>query len=267
LTISLNQKDFLEACIQSVRNQGFDDYEHIIIDPGSTDGSREWVSTQSDPRLRLIEKKDNGPAQGLNNGLDAAVGTIVLYLNSDDELPPHALRQIVSLHDQNPTADAVIGNGWTIDSEGKPLAYIRSDRFSPFRYSLKVATVLQQATSFKRRIFDRGLRFNESNRVNWDTELLFDLYDMGASVCYVPNTLGYFRLQPDSITMSGSFEARLNSQRETLYARGRGHVPRFLIRPLSLLARLGKKLFATFRSLADRPSFPGSASHGGLSDV
>jgi len=259
ITISFNQLDFLAACVDSVQSQEFADYEHIIVDPGSTDGSRDWLATQSDPRIRVILKSDNGPAQGLNNGLAAATGGIVVYLNSDDEFAPGALARIHELHAEHPSVDLIIGDGWTIDGRGEPISYIRSDRFSPWRYAIGIGTVLQQSTSIKRNLIESGLRFNEENRFNWDTELLFDARQLGAKLLNVGDTIGYFRLHEASITMSGKYEAGLARERERLYARGRGAISPRLVSTVSLPARALKKIKNSARDLANRPKFPGLA--------
>lgn len=262
ITISMNQRHYLERCVSSVQGQSFEDFEHIVVDPGSRDGSQEWVASLSDPRIRLITEPDNGPAQGLNNGVKAAQGGIILYLNADDALPPEALHNAVKRHEQYPRADVIIGNGWTIGPGDEPIAFVRSDKFTPLRYSLGIGTVLQQATSIKRGIFDQGLTFNESNRFNWDSELLFDAFRMGASLRRVPDTLGYFRLQPESITMSGLYEAGLTAERRRLREIGLAGAPRFVATAASPFARAAKKVTNSVRDAISPPSFPGTASKG-----
>ena len=256
LTISYNQAEFLPRCLASVRNQDYSDYEHIVVDPGSTDGSREWLIDNPHPNMRLITGSDNGPAQGLNHGLDAARGQIVAYLNSDDVFAPGALSIIDALHSEHPAADIVLGNGWTIDNVGSPVRYIRSDPFNPRGYALGVATVLQQSSSYKRRLFDDGLRFNEANQSNWDSELFFDAWDLGASFVNVHETVGYFRLQPESITVSGNFEERLAGDRQRLRARGaRGG--RAVTALAQSVARLKKRVKNEWLNMIERPAFPG----------
>ena len=68
VTISFNQKDFLEDCIRSVLEQKTSmEVEHIIVDPGSTDGSRDLIDSFGDRVIKVYEK-DVGPADGLNKG-------------------------------------------------------------------------------------------------------------------------------------------------------------------------------------------------------
>lgn len=228
-----------------------------MVDPGSTDGSREWLESLDDKRVRLVFKKDSGPAEGLNNGLNACQSEIFIYLNADDELAPSALQATYDIHTRNPTADVVIGNGWTFDEHGRPIKFIRSDRFSPHRYAFSVSSVLQQATSFKWRLFDSGLRFDESNRYTWDTKLLYEASRLRARFLYVNDTLGYFRLHSESITASGRYEENLKISRDLLISSSVGPSWQTLGAIGSLPARSIKYLINSVWKLWNRPKFPG----------
>ncbi len=259
ITISLNQRRFLESCVASVQAQDYEQYEHIIVDPGSTDGSREWIDAQPDRRLKLITQPDVGPADGLNHGIAASSGQIIMYLNADDELSPRALATVVAYHQHHPDIDFLIGNGWTIDEHGEPVRFIRSDQFSPLRYALNIGNVLQQATSMKARIFHSGLSFNIHNPVNWDAELLFDVHARGLKFGRTDAILGYFRLQSDSITVSGKLAAQYSEHQRRLRELGRGYFPKVTIEPISYGARLIKKSIALSALRRHQPSFPGLA--------
>lgn len=252
ITISFNQAEFLERNRTSVRNQ-IGDVEHIIVDPGSTDGSREIIANwaREDSSVIPVFEPDSGPAHGLNNGLRRVTGDIWLYLNADDELAPAATEKIVASHEAQPDSDVLISGGWTIDAEGRPLLRIRSDRFSPARYAMNVGTVLQQGTSFKTSRTLPGTQFNIANRMNWDTELLFDLFRAGKRFGYSDDVVGYFRLQPASITMSGAYEERLLAERSRLRATVRAH------RVLAALSPLARAIKAARSRTRAADTFPG----------
>lgn len=256
VTISYNQVQFLPRCLASIQGQDYLDYEHIVVDPGSTDGSLEWLASHSHSRMQLVLKPDKSPAEGLNNGFDMASGELFMYLNADDELAPHALAEIAEAHDQLPEAEVVIGNGWTIDSEGNPVRFIRSDRFSATRYALDVGTVLQQSTVFKSRLFKEGLRFNEANRYSWDIELLIDADRLGAAIVNVPGSWGYFRLHSESITMSGRHKNALRLEHLRLTS-GLTSMPEWFRKLASYPARLSKRASNLTAERRQVERFPG----------
>jgi glycosyltransferase involved in cell wall biosynthesis len=174
----------------------------VVVDPGSTDGSRELISEFArDHAVTPVFEPDAGPGDGLNKGFERATGSIMYYLNADDELMPGGLAQIADWHATS-DADVIYGDGWVIDEGGEPVRFVRSDTFTPLRFVSGVGVVLQQATSFKRRVWDAGLRFNPDNRLCWDTEFLCDVQAAGFRLERRRGAVGYFRIYPTSITGS-----------------------------------------------------------------
>ena len=90
VTISFNQAEFLERAIRSVIEQDYPDVEYIVVDPGSTDGSREIIEKYRSRISKVILEPDTGPANGLNKGFAAATGEIFGYINADDAFLPKA---------------------------------------------------------------------------------------------------------------------------------------------------------------------------------
>lgn len=107
-----NTKKYLKESIKSVLCQSYTDFELIIVDDGSTDGSKdiEEKAKSSDDRVKIIcLEKNMGVANARNTGLHAAAGKYILFLDSDDVLLPEALSCMVNAADRN-DADMVIGN-------------------------------------------------------------------------------------------------------------------------------------------------------------
>ncbi len=96
----------LEA-IQSAKAQDYKDFEHIIVDGGSTDGTLEAL--QSHPDLKIISEPDQGVYDAMNKGIKAAKGEIIVLLNSDDILPEGTLKYAAKYFDQTPDLDALYG--------------------------------------------------------------------------------------------------------------------------------------------------------------
>ena len=92
VTISYNQAEFLERCIESVLNQNYPNLEYIIVDPGSTDGSRDIIKRYEKVFSHILLDPDNGPADGLNKGFAKATGDILYFINSDDVVLPDAFK-------------------------------------------------------------------------------------------------------------------------------------------------------------------------------
>jgi hypothetical protein len=93
ITVSYNQREYLEQCLLSVFNQRYPNLEYIVVDAGSTDGSIEILRHHEARFAHLIVEPDEGQSDGLNKGLCRATGDILTWINSDDMLAPWALKR------------------------------------------------------------------------------------------------------------------------------------------------------------------------------
>lgn len=115
VTISYNQGRFLERAIRSVLGQDHDDVEHIIVDPGSTDGSRDIIEKYREDLAAVIFESDEGPADGLRKGFATATGDVFGQLNADDCYLPGALRRVAREFEASPDIGVVYGHGIIAD--------------------------------------------------------------------------------------------------------------------------------------------------------
>ncbi len=86
ITVNLNQADGLARTLDSVREQTFRDFEHIVVDGGSTDGSLEVIKARTDGLAFWVSEPDAGIYAAMNKGLRRAQGEYVYFLNSGDRL-------------------------------------------------------------------------------------------------------------------------------------------------------------------------------------
>ena len=84
ITVTKNDKNYIEDCIKSVIEQKYPNYEYIIIDGGSTDGTIDIIKKYCDHISIFISEPDGGIYDAMNKGIKLATGDIVGILNSDD---------------------------------------------------------------------------------------------------------------------------------------------------------------------------------------
>lgn len=214
VTISYNQARYLEQCILSVLHQSYPDVEYILVDPGSTDGSRDVIEKYRAHITSVILDPDDGPADGLNKGFQNASGDVFGFLNSDDILFPNAVSQIVQAFRKNPDAAVISGHGIVINEDGRVCKRVFSHRFGLKAYAYGACTLVQQASFFKRDQFLQVGGFNPVNHISWDGELWVDLALNGAKFSRIHTYLANFRIYENSIT--GSREYREKLQKEHL---------------------------------------------------
>ena len=97
-----NHERYVGEAIDSVLEQSFGDFELIVVDDGSTDGTWQVVESYGDPRLRAFAHDNCGTARTLNRGIELARGEFVSILNSDDRYRPERLARFVSLMEDKP---------------------------------------------------------------------------------------------------------------------------------------------------------------------
>lgn len=86
-----NRVDYLCFAVESVLEQTFKELELIIVDDGSTDGTKNMVSAYSDPRIKYVYHDNKGVSYSRNRGLELSRGDFIAFLDSDDRWVPHKL--------------------------------------------------------------------------------------------------------------------------------------------------------------------------------
>lgn len=203
VTICYNQRRFVGEAIASVLNQGYPNLEYIVVDAGSTDGSREVIESKQHRLSKIIFEPDLGPADGLKKGFSHATGELFGFLNADDVLINGSLFKIAQFFQTNDNADVVVGHSLVIDEHGKPKRRLFSDRYSLKMAAHGACVISQPSTFFRASSYARSSGFNVNNRISWDYELWADMALSGARFTRIDALLSKFRVYDDSITGSG----------------------------------------------------------------
>lgn len=272
VTISLNQGRFLERALRSVATQDYPEIEHVVVDAGSTDGSREILDAWRPRLAAVILEPDQGPPDGLNKGFAASTGSILAYVNADDALLPGAVREAVEYLEANRDVAVVYGDGYLVDTDGKVTRRIESSPFNLRRYSYGQVSVLQQATFIRRSAFERVGGFNIANPTSWDGELLLEIAVRGGTLRHIRRDWGVFAIHPESITGSDRLAVERLQTRRRLFriAHRRAwrrtdallrhcfRVEKWLVAPGTTARRFASKLLPgrESRFLLNRPGVP-----------
>jgi glycosyltransferase involved in cell wall biosynthesis len=222
VTISYIQAAFLQECIDSVALQAGarENLLYAIVDPGSTDGSREIIHRNVDRFSAVLLDPDNGPADGLNKGFAKLREAEVFgFINSDDFYLPGALDVVSDFFARHPDADVLFGETLVVDECGRSRGRrLRTHRFTLQNYLDKCGTFAQQGMFFRRQLFELVGGFNVENRSCWDVELFVDflLARPNCSVHLIQHCLGAFRLYPGSISGSQRDVQKYRVQRDRL---------------------------------------------------
>jgi glycosyltransferase involved in cell wall biosynthesis len=242
VTLSRNQGSFLKEAIDSIVSQvGLQDY--IVYDVGSTDSSRKIIEDFSDQVNTILVEKDGGPSDGLNACFEKTAGDILYYLNSDDRALKGSFDFAIRYFINHASCDVLHGSIRIIDQNGNDVGIKPSMDFSLRGYALGYSVVYQQATFFRREIFEKT-KFNFENRTCWDGELIVDMALAGAEIHRTSKILGEFRIYSESITGSGRLKSQIEEDHRRISKKIYG---RDLHRIEFIFGKIYAKIKAVFR--------------------
>lgn len=184
ITAVLNARATLAQTIASIAAQDYPALEYIIVDGGSTDGTREVIADWRDRVDVLIEEQDSGIAEAMNKGLARASGDLVLFLHADDRLADDAaLTRAVSAID---SSDAI----WAFDILFGTVGHPRRYSPRPFNAWTRFKNPLpHQGVLCPRRLYDRLGGFDPSLKICMDYEFFLRAYLAGITLRRVPTIL------------------------------------------------------------------------------
>lgn len=250
VTLSFNQAEFLETAIRSVLEQDYAALQYIVVDPGSSDGSRDIIARYRDRIDTVVLEPDDGPADGLNRALSHATGELFAYINSDDAFLPHAFSQAALAFGKRPDADVIYGNGYFINAEGRLRRRFISDRYEIGQSVLGSAVVMQQASFFRLDAVRRVGGFVTENTTCWDGELLLDIALSGGKLVRAWRDWGLFRIHGGSISGQQVNHEAYRLDRARQFQKARGRAPEQRDGPARAMARAQKVLCDPRRTAA-----------------
>ena len=191
ITATYNSSSTVKQALQSLYNQSFQDYEHIIIDGFSTDNTLNIIEQYKCNQVKVISEPDNGMYDALNKGIKLASGRVIGFLHADDAYSnPDVLRIIHATFQENGT-DAVYGDLKYVKKENpsKVLRHWKSNNYNPAM--LKNGWMPPHPTFYvKKSIYDQYGVFDLAMEISSDYEIMMRfLGKFKISASYIPDVL------------------------------------------------------------------------------
>ena len=251
VTPSFNQARYLERTICSVLEQGYADLEYMVLDAGSTDGSREIIERYAERIDYWRSAPDGGQSAAINEGWRRSRGQVLSWLNSDDYYLPGALQFVGEFFRDHPDEWVVYGSWEAVDDEGRRLNYAGS-RFSRRTMILSRNTIPQPSSFIHRRAIDAVGLLDERLRYTMDLDLFLRIADHRAPR-FVSRPLAAATMHSDAKTFSQrDAMARERYEVRRRHARG-AEVPLVILQPLQSRAFHALPPFARRAINAVRP--------------
>lgn len=216
-----NAEEFLLQCFESIESQGLRDFEVILVDDGSTDGTlaiaREFADLH--PHFRVVAQENGGVSAARNRGLSESQGDYVVFFDADDWVEPTTLETIAKAFDECP-ADIVVYGGDTFP----PFAWA-NQMLSPQRITYldnSISALLSETGSrpyahnkaYRRAMLrDNSITFDESLALGEDQVFQFKAFPFARVIRYIPDKLYHYRQG-----RTGSAMERFNSDKDVKLA-------------------------------------------------
>lgn len=228
ITINLNNCIGLKSTIESVIAQSFTDFEWIIIDGGSTDGSRELIEQYASYFAYWVSEPDKGIYNAINKGIAKAKGEYIQILNSGDYLfEDSTLEKLFTNHYD---ADILYGDAICLYPNGSKL-----DKKYPDTVSLNYFihdVINHQASFYRRQVFD-GHPYNEKYLIASDWAYCIEAVCRGMRFQHINQTIVYY----DNAGISAQWSERQIKEREDIL---NTYIPPQLKPDMEILGELSK---------------------------
>lgn len=179
VTPSYNQGRYIGQTLQSVLEQADSSFhlEYLIFDAVSSDNTDAVIRSylpkfkRAGISVTYVREKDSGQSDAINKGLARANGDVLTYLNSDDYFEPGVLKKVAHYFRVKPNVQWAYG-GWNVVSEsGKVFAITQHKRFNAFSFRSYASNIGQPSCFFRRRLYKKSGRFNESLHLAMDYDM------------------------------------------------------------------------------------------------
>jgi glycosyltransferase involved in cell wall biosynthesis len=211
ITVVRNGSDTLQRCINSIKSQKYKDFEYLIIDGASSDGTLEIVRENDDVISLAVSEKDRGLYFAMNKGLELARGKYVGILNADDIYYPETLELVRDVIIKESNSDVIYG-AMSYFSQPNKTHFIHSDELSKKMIFHPTCFVSNEA-------YKKHGNFNTKYRVAADYEFIMRCYKANAKFVGIDSVLASFsdggtsaRLRLRSIVETSEIQARYNSE-------------------------------------------------------
>lgn len=196
VTINYNNAAGLQKTMDSVFGQTYADYEYIIIDGGSTDGSKEIIENNADRLAYWVSKKDKGVYHAMNKGISYCSGDYIMFLNSGDCLINNNILESVFHMIKTANSDIIYGN-IEVNKKDGGIEVIKHPSTLTLN-NLFEKTLNHQACFFKQTLFSSIGLYNEKFKMAADYAFYFIAFLRGHSFQYLNLVLVNYELGGES---------------------------------------------------------------------
>jgi len=182
VTPSFRNSEWLKLCVASVADQSGCQFEHLVQDSCSDDGTQDWLP--HDRRVKVFIEKDAGMYDAVNRGYHRATGDVFAHLNCDEQYLPGALAAVQGFFERNPQIEVLLAGSIVTDGGGQYLCHRHALVPDPLQIWFRFPVLTSSIFLRRKVIHERGLFFNPRWRdlgdFHWMLALMHNRVPMAA---------------------------------------------------------------------------------------
>jgi glycosyltransferase involved in cell wall biosynthesis len=200
-----NAAAYIAKAIRSVLNQSRRNLELIVVDDGSTDGTKDIVANFNDDRIKCFYQDNAGASSARNLAINNANGPYIVILDADDMMTPDFVARHLDEFEQNPQADLVYCDDSLIDENDKPIRVITRPDYADTKLLIRDLfhcgyPVVPFRTCIRRSVFEKIGLYDESLLVGEDYDMVRRFVKGGLKAHHLKEALYLRRMKSDSLS-------------------------------------------------------------------
>ncbi len=255
---SYNMAHFIEETIQSIINQNYPNYECIVRDGGSSDGTVD-ILKKYDSKISWVSEKDRGQSDAINKGLKQASGDIIAYINADDAYEKGCFQKVADQFEKDQSVKWLYGKCRIIDDKGKEIRKLITSYRNLWlkRYSYNWLLVLdfipQPAVFWRRELIEEIGLFEVNKHLSMEYAYWLKV-GLKYAPAFIDDYLARFRIHPGakgSLSMAPAAKVVLEDSKRYAMAQGKGYlVPLQYLNYFTVVATYSLLSFCSLRRKA-----------------
>ncbi|MHC4555826.1 MAG: glycosyltransferase [Planctomycetota bacterium] len=204
-----NAADYIAEAIESVLIQNYRNFELIVVDDGSTDSTKDIITSFKDNKIKSFHKENAGPASARNLAIKKSKGAFIIFLDTDDMMTPDFIAKHLQEFENDPEADLVYCDDCLIDENDKPIRVINRPEYTSRKLLIRDLfcngfPIVPFRTCLRRSVFDKIGFFDESLLVGEDYDMMRRFVKQGLKIRHLTGALYLRRIAGNSLSRNYS---------------------------------------------------------------
>ncbi|MBW7990851.1 MAG: glycosyltransferase [Planctomycetes bacterium] len=204
-----NATEHIAETIESVLIQNYRNFELIVVDDGSTDNTRNIITSFKNDKIKYFYKDNGGPSGARNLALSKTMGQYIIPLDADDMITPDFIAKHLQEFEKHPEADLVYCDDYLIDENSNPIRVIKRPEYINTKLLIRDLfhngfPIVPFRTCFRRSVLDKIGLFDEELLVGEDYDMIRRFVRHGLKMHHLQNALYLRRMTSDSLSRNYS---------------------------------------------------------------